>query len=72
MYKVGIIVVVLEETHLQDFKQGKLEAINADMVDIIEVSMAPHEQHLLKWQKDYLTCLGIQETNHLYEWGEAN
>ncbi len=72
LYKVGIIVVVLEEDHLQDFKQGLLKKINEDMVNVIEVSMAPYESHLLKWQKPFLTCLGVHEPNHLYEWGDAN
>ncbi len=70
LYKVGIIVVVLEEDHFQDFNQGRLKEINKDMAKVIEISMAPHESHLLKWQKPFLTCLGVHEPNHLYEWGE--
>lgn len=69
LYGVGVLVVV-EEKHYASYLDGKLKEIDPDLVDVYELFSAPFESRLKRWQKKYLSALGIYDRSTLYSWGD--
>lgn len=69
LYKVGVIVVVIEDQHFNSFIKGDLSEIDADMVDVYELFSSPFEPRLKRWQKEFLNALKITDTRSLWSWG---
>ena len=70
IFKVGVIVVVIEEPHYKKFIDGDLKEIDSDLVDVYELFSAPYEFRQKRWQKEFLNALKITDTKTLWSWGE--
>jgi len=71
LYGVGIVVLALDSHVFEQLKNGCLESIDTDGVDVYELFSAPHEHRLLRWQKKYLASVGIVDGQTLWGWGDA-
>lgn len=71
LYRVGAVVIALENDHYKSYSRGELVEIDTDLVDVYELFSAPFEARLRRWQKQFLEELQISNTRELWSWGEA-
>ena len=72
LYKVGVLVVAMDQEIFEQYLSGKLTKFEFEDVDVYEMFSAPYESKLHRWQKDFFTIQNITGPTSLGKWGRSD